>query len=163
MSGLRSSVALAARRRPRLSGARSTCAVEEVDQLDLRLLEEAVQLLDVGLVHVQFGHRGGDLAVREHARLLALDQQTLDLFEFLKFCHRHFRSLPGKSLAPSQRACAAGTNGAQVRIGASSPTQTYVPMILGASLFEVNDVPCKLRPFAQSRRAQCVVRLKYYV
>ena len=56
MSGLRSIVVFALRR-PRLSGARSSCAaasgrVDLLDQLDLGLLEEAVQLLDVGLVEV---------------------------------------------------------------------------------------------------------------
>src|SRR6476620_3265779 len=32
-----------------------------------------------------------------------------------------------------------GDKRCSVGIGATSPTQTYVPMILGASLFEVND------------------------
>ena len=60
MSGLRSSAVLALRR-PRLSGARSTCLrrggrrVDVLDELDLGLLEEAVQLLDVGLVQVELG------------------------------------------------------------------------------------------------------------
>jgi hypothetical protein len=36
-------------------------------------------------------------------------------------------------------------------------------MILGASLFEVKDGTCKVRLFAWSRRAQYVVRLKYYL
>src|SRR2546421_632028 len=43
--------------------------VDVLDQLDLRFLEEAVQLLDVGLVEVELGHRPGDLRVREHADL----------------------------------------------------------------------------------------------
>ena len=48
-------------RRPRLSGARSTSLgggggrVDLLDELDLRLLEEAVQLLDVGLVEIELG------------------------------------------------------------------------------------------------------------
>ena len=65
MSGFRSSVVFALRR-PRLSGARSPpgCGVRRVDlldELDLRLLEEAVQLLDVGLVEIDLGDRGRDL------------------------------------------------------------------------------------------------------
>ena len=90
MSGCRSSVVLVLRRW-RLSGARSTSCwrggrgVDVLDQLDLGLLEEAVQLLDVGLVEVELGDGVGDLGVREHADLLALGQQALDLFEFLKF------------------------------------------------------------------------------
>ena len=59
--------------------------VDLLDELDLGLLEEAVQLLDVGLVEVQLGDGGGDLGVREHADLLALVDEALDLFEFLKF------------------------------------------------------------------------------
>ena len=59
--------------------------VDLLDELDLRLLEEAVQLLDVGLVEVELGDRVGDLGEGEHADLLALGQQALDLFEFLKF------------------------------------------------------------------------------
>ena len=55
MSGLRSSAVLGLRR-PRLSAARSSCAadrrVDLLDELDLGLLEEPVQLLDVGLVQV---------------------------------------------------------------------------------------------------------------
>ena len=77
-------------RRPRLSGARSTCAdgggrrVDVLDELDLGALEEAVQLLDVGLVQVELGHRLGDLRVGEHADLLALGQQALDLIQLLQ-------------------------------------------------------------------------------
>ena len=43
-----------------------------------------MQLLDVGLVQVELGHRGGDLGVGEHADLLPLGEQALDLFEFLQ-------------------------------------------------------------------------------
>src|SRR5215211_6425011 len=59
--------------------------IDVLDQLDLRLLEEAVQLLDVGLVEIQLRDRVGDLGVREHADLLALRHQALDLFELLQF------------------------------------------------------------------------------
>ena len=44
-----------------------------------------MQLLDVGLVEIELGDRGGDLGVREHADLLALGQEALDLFELLQF------------------------------------------------------------------------------
>jgi hypothetical protein len=57
--------------------------VDLLDQLDLRLLEHAVELLDVGLVEVQLGRRGRDLGKREYAYLLTLGQQRLDLVEFL--------------------------------------------------------------------------------
>src|SRR4051812_37471167 len=59
--------------------------IDVLDQLDLRLLEEAVQLLDVGLVEIDLGDSVGDLGVREHADLLALGQEALDLFELLQF------------------------------------------------------------------------------
>src|SRR3954447_19199736 len=59
--------------------------IDVLDQLDLRLLEEAVKLLDVGLVEIELGDRVGDLGEREHADLLALRHQALDLFELLQF------------------------------------------------------------------------------
>ena len=75
----------------RLSGARSTSlaaavagSISSTSSIS-RLLEEAVQLLDVGLVEVELGDRVGDLGVREHADLLALGDEALDLFEFLQF------------------------------------------------------------------------------
>ena len=77
-------------RRPRLSGARSTCEdggdrrVDVLDELDLRLLEEAVELFDVGLVEVELGHRLRYLRVGEHSHLLALGEQALDLIQLLK-------------------------------------------------------------------------------
>ena len=43
-----------------------------------------MQLLDVGLVEVDLLHRGRDLGEGEHADLLALEDQALDLFEFLQ-------------------------------------------------------------------------------
>ena len=91
MSGRRSSCVLVLRRW-RLSGRALDLLlgggggrIDVLDELDLRLLEEAVQLLDVGLVEIELGDRVGDLGVREHADLLALGHQALDLFEFLKF------------------------------------------------------------------------------
>ena len=89
MSGFRSS-AVFGLRRPRLSGARSTSAaamrrVDLLDELDLGPLEEAVQLLDIGLVEIELGDRAGDLGVGEHAKLLPAVDESLDLFEFLQF------------------------------------------------------------------------------
>ncbi len=89
MSGLRSSAVLALRR-PRLSGARSTCEdggdrrVDVLDELDLGALEEPVQLFDVRLVEIELGHRLGYLRVGENAHLLPLGQQTLDLVQLLQ-------------------------------------------------------------------------------
>src|SRR4051794_29294853 len=57
--------------------------IDLLDQLDLRALEEGVQLLDVRLVEVHLRHGGGDLGEREHAHLLTLEDQPLDFFEFL--------------------------------------------------------------------------------
>jgi hypothetical protein len=77
MSGFRSS-AVFALRRPRLSGraldlrAGRRRRVDVLDELDLGALEEAVQLLHVGLVHVELGHGALNLGVGEHADLLAL-------------------------------------------------------------------------------------------
>ena len=36
------------------------------------------------LVHVELRHRSGDLGHGEHSDSLALEDQTLDLFEFLQ-------------------------------------------------------------------------------
>jgi len=76
-------------RRPRLSGARSTSVAEGridfLDELDLGPLQEAVQLLDVGLIEVKLGNRRRDIGVREHTELLPAIDETLDLFEFLQF------------------------------------------------------------------------------
>jgi hypothetical protein len=90
MSGLRSSVvfglaaAALVRARARSRGGGGG-RVDLLDELDLGPLEEAVQLLDVGLVEIELRDRGGDLGEREHADLLALRQQVLDLFELLQF------------------------------------------------------------------------------
>src|SRR5829696_1578626 len=58
--------------------------VDLLDDLDLGLLEEAVQLLDVGLVEIDLGDGGLDLGERQDAHLLPLQEQTLDLFELLQ-------------------------------------------------------------------------------
>src|SRR3712207_9082623 len=63
--------------------------VDILDQLDLRLLDEAVQVLDVGLVEVDLGKGVSNLGVRQHAGLLALGEEELDLLELLKFRYRH--------------------------------------------------------------------------
>ncbi len=61
--------------------------IDVLDELDLRFLEVAVQLLDVGLVQIEIGGRGGYLGEREHSHLLPLGQQVLDLFQLLQFHH----------------------------------------------------------------------------
>ena len=43
-----------------------------------------VQLLDVRFVDVDLRQRGRDLGERQHAHLLALEDQALDFFEFLQ-------------------------------------------------------------------------------
>src|SRR4051794_23195450 len=58
--------------------------IDVFDQLDLLRLEETVELLEVGLVEVQLTRGLLDLGMREHAELLTLGQQALDLFEFLQ-------------------------------------------------------------------------------
>ena len=60
-------------------------AHDVVDELDPRLLEVAVEVLDVGLVEIELGDRVGDLGEREDPNLLALGHEALDLFEFLEF------------------------------------------------------------------------------
>ena len=92
MSGLRSSAVLglapaALVGRALHLGAGGGRRVDVLDELDLGALEEAVQLLEVGLVHVELGDGTLDLGVAEHADLLALGDQALDLFELLKFCY----------------------------------------------------------------------------
>ena len=59
--------------------------VDLLHELDLSPLEEAVQLLDVRLVEIQFCDRAIDLGEREYAELLAAVHEVLDLFEFLQF------------------------------------------------------------------------------
>ena len=86
-SGSRSSAAL---RRVRCSGARvddqarRSGRVDLLDQLDLAALQQAVQLLDVGVLEAELGRGGRDLGVCEHADLQPACDQTLDLFKLLK-------------------------------------------------------------------------------
>ena len=49
------------------------------DQLYLGLLEEPVELLDIGLVQVNLRDCVGDFVIREDALLLTLGYETLDL------------------------------------------------------------------------------------
>src|SRR5215207_6168841 len=58
--------------------------IDLLDDLDLGLLEEAVELLDVRLVEIDLGDGGLDLGKRQDAHLLPLQEQTLDLFELLQ-------------------------------------------------------------------------------
>ena len=60
-------------------------ALQVLDQLYFRLLEEAVELLDLGLVQVNLRDCVGDFVVREDALLLTLGYETLDLFQFVQF------------------------------------------------------------------------------
>ena len=61
--------------------------VDLLDQLDLGLLEERVEVLDVGLVEVDLGQGRRDLGVGQDAGLRALRDEELDLLEFLQFSY----------------------------------------------------------------------------
>ena len=61
--------------------------IDVLDELDPGALEVAVELLDVALVQVDLGDRGSDLAEGQHSDLLALAQQILYLFKFLKLSY----------------------------------------------------------------------------
>jgi hypothetical protein len=63
---------------------RGGSGIDLLDQLDLRALEEAVELLDVGLVEVDLGDRGRHFGEGQDPHLLPLEEQTLHLFEFLQ-------------------------------------------------------------------------------
>ena len=67
------------------ASARLLRRVDVLDQLDARLLEVPVEVLDVGLVEVDLGDRSGDVAEGEHAELLTLGDQRLYFFKLLKF------------------------------------------------------------------------------
>ena len=58
--------------------------IDVLDELDLRPLEEAVELFDVRLVQVELGHRLGYLRVGEDPDLLPLGHQALDLIQLLQ-------------------------------------------------------------------------------
>ena len=60
-----------------------------IDQLDLAPLEEAVQLLDVGLVEVEVGDCRRYLTMGQRAELPAAGDQRPDLFEFCKLWTRY--------------------------------------------------------------------------
>ena len=102
MSGLRSIVAFL--RRLRRSTARSTwgsrCVGSSSTSSISRLLEVAVQLLDVALVELDLGERGGDLGVGQHSGWPALCDEELDLLELLKFSYRH--SVPYGTQGPAR-------------------------------------------------------------
>ena len=104
MSGFRSIAAFL--RRLRRSTARSTCgsACRRVvlDQLDLALLEVAVELLDVALVDLHLREGGGDFGVGQHPRLPPLGDEEPDLFELLQFGYRH--SVPWRQAGPGNPA-----------------------------------------------------------
>jgi hypothetical protein len=74
--------------RPRV-GRRCLRRIDVFDELDTLTLEVAVKLLDVALVHIDLGERGGDFAVGDHALLLALLKEGLDLLQLLKLCNQH--------------------------------------------------------------------------
>jgi hypothetical protein len=59
--------------------------VDVLDQLDFGVLEEVVQLPDVSFLEAKLRRGGRDLGVCEHADLQPAGDQTLDLFQFLKF------------------------------------------------------------------------------
>src|SRR4051794_3986343 len=58
--------------------------IQLLDELDLRALEEGVELFDIRLVEIDLLNRDGDLGEREDADLLAPEDQALHLFEFLQ-------------------------------------------------------------------------------
>ena len=63
--------------------------VHVLDQLDARLLEVPVEVLDVGLVEIDLGHRRGDVAEGEHAELLPAGDQAFYLLKLLKLSYQH--------------------------------------------------------------------------
>ena len=88
MSGFRS-IDVFALRRPRLSGARSSCAASAGSISSTSSISDFSRnpwsYLNVGLVEVDLLHRRRDLGEGEDADLLALEDQALHLFEFLQF------------------------------------------------------------------------------
>ena len=58
--------------------------VELLDELDLGALQEAVEVLDVGLVELQLADRLGDLRVREDTEPAAAIREPPDLIKLLK-------------------------------------------------------------------------------
>src|SRR4051794_30027235 len=63
--------------------------IHVLDELDPRLLEVAVEVLDVGLVEIDLRNSGGDVAEGQHAELLPAIDEAFDLVQFLKLCYQH--------------------------------------------------------------------------
>src|SRR5262249_37330604 len=63
--------------------------VHVLDQLDARLLEVPVKVLDVGLVEIDLRDRGGDIAEGQHAKLLPSSYEAFDLLKLLKLSYQH--------------------------------------------------------------------------
>ncbi len=62
---------------------RESGRIDSLHQFDLRLLEEAVEILDVALVEIDLSQRRRDLGIGQDAGLLALRNEELDLLKFL--------------------------------------------------------------------------------
>ena len=83
MSDFRSSACLLALATSALAGLGGLCLgrgrlqrrIDVLDQLDTRLLEVPVEVLDVGLVEVDLGNGRGDVTEGEHAKLLTVGDQ----------------------------------------------------------------------------------------
>ena len=70
-------------------GGRFLGRVHVLDELDPRLLEVPVEVLDVRLVEIDLGDRRGDVAEGQHAELLPAIDEVFDLLQFLKLCYQH--------------------------------------------------------------------------
>ena len=73
--------------------------VHVLDELDPRLLEVPVKVLDVGLVQIDLGHRRGDVAEGQHPELLPAGDQAFYLLKLLKLCYQHRVSTSSFALA----------------------------------------------------------------
>src|SRR4029078_2228528 len=118
------SLAVVALGRRRLGG------IDVLDELDAGALEMPVELLDVALVDVDLGDRGGDLAEGQHSDLLTLGQQVLYLFKFLKLSYKHSWS------SRSVLTFCPGRSGSGV---ASSPRDVSGGDAVGVSLLRLNE------------------------
>ncbi len=63
--------------------------VHVLNELDPRLLEVPVEVLDVRLVQIDLRHGGGDIAKGQHAKLLPTGNEAFDLLQLLKLCYQH--------------------------------------------------------------------------
>src|SRR5262249_57234675 len=63
--------------------------VHVLDELDPRLLEVPVEVLDVGLVEIDLGNRRSDVTEGQHAELLTAVDQPFYLLKLLKLCYQH--------------------------------------------------------------------------